>query len=95
MKNIFLLIPIAFAVLSCNNHQAPAPETIAPMTAKEPLKEKFKASDVDNKTDFVCGMPTTAAISDTVHYKGKVYGFCSEGCKDDFKKDPSQYLSKK
>ncbi len=43
---------------------------------------------VDNKKDPYCGMPVTAGITDTVHYKGKVYGFCSDECKQLFLKDP-------
>jgi YHS domain-containing protein len=43
---------------------------------------------VDNKKDPNCGMPVTAGIMDTVHYKGKVYGFCSDECRDAFLKNP-------
>ena len=41
---------------------------------------------VDNKKDPNCGMPVTAGIEDTVHYNGKVYGFCSDECKMHFLK---------
>ena len=43
---------------------------------------------VDNKKDPSCGMPVTSIIEDTVHYNGKVYGFCSDECKQIFLKDP-------
>ena len=43
---------------------------------------------VDNKKDPNCGMPVTAGIKDTVHYNGKVYGFCSDECKQAFLKNP-------
>jgi YHS domain-containing protein len=49
---------------------------------------------VDNKKDFSCGMPLTAGIADTAHYKGKVYGFCSTECKEDFLKNAEAYLNK-
>jgi YHS domain-containing protein len=49
---------------------------------------KFTAAMVDNKKDPNCGMPVTAGIMDTVHYKGKVYGFCSDECRDAFLKNP-------
>ncbi|PVD53607.1 4-methyl-5(B-hydroxyethyl)-thiazole monophosphate biosynthesis protein [Terrimonas sp.] len=62
-------------------------------TALHPEKA-FKEMKFDNKKDFVCGMPISAGIADTVHYNGKVYGFCSTGCKDEFKKNPSAYVSK-
>jgi YHS domain-containing protein len=52
------------------------------------VKKKFTADMVDNKKDPSCGMPVTAGIEDTVHYNGKVYGFCSDECKQIFLKDP-------
>ena len=48
----------------------------------------------DNAKDFFCGMPLTTGITDTVHYNGKVYGFCSKGCKDGFMKDPASYVGR-
>ena len=63
-------------------------------TALHPEKV-FKAIKFDNKKDFICGMPLTAGVADTANYKGKVYGFCSVGCKDEFKKNPITYLDAK
>jgi YHS domain-containing protein len=40
-------------------------------------------------------MPASAGIADTAHYKGKVYGFCSKECKDEFEKAPLQYFTGK
>ena len=50
---------------------------------------------LDSKKDHVCGMPVSAGISDTAHFNAKVYGFCSKECKDEFVKEPLQYLSSK
>jgi len=50
---------------------------------------------VNNKRDFICGMPVTAGIADTAHYKGKVYGFCASECKAEFMKSPDSYTAKK
>ncbi len=55
----------------------------------------FKAIRFDNTKDFVCGMPLTAGVGDTAHYKGKVYGFCSKQCKQIFLDNPGKYLSTK
>ncbi len=44
--------------------------------------------------DPVCGMdvdPKTAAGKST--YQGKMYYFCSLGCKRDFDKDPQKYVT--
>ena len=32
-------------------------------------------------------MPVTAGVSDTLHFKNKVLGFCSTECKESFLKD--------
>jgi YHS domain-containing protein len=49
---------------------------------------------LDSKKDFVCGMPVSAGIADTAHFKGKVYGFCSKECKEEFVEKPFKYLPK-
>ena len=46
------------------------------------------------KSDPVCGMNLKQGeVADTALYQGKVYGFCGTGCKDEFVKAPSQYLT--
>jgi len=37
-------------------------------------------------------MKTAEYLKDTAVYKGQVYGFCSSHCKDEFKKQPENYL---
>jgi YHS domain-containing protein len=93
MKNIFLpvlLFSSCLTILACHESEKPV-ETGAPMTKTDstsPAKPKFTTAMVDNKKDPSCGMPVTAGIEDTVHYNGKVYGFCSEECKQAFLKNP-------
>ncbi len=44
--------------------------------------------------DPVCRMevdPEQAAAK--TKYKGKVYHFCAQGCKEDFEKDPEKYTN--
>jgi YHS domain-containing protein len=53
----------------------------------------FEHMLVDNKKDPSCGMPVTAGISDTSHYKNKVLGFCSKECKDEFLKNPDANIA--
>jgi putative intracellular protease/amidase/YHS domain-containing protein len=55
-------------------------------------EKAYKNMKFDNKKDFICNMPITAGVADTAQFKGKVYGFCSTGCKDEFKKNPASYL---
>ena len=53
----------------------------------------FEHMLVDNKKDPACGMPVSAGISDTAHYKGKVLGFCSKECKSTFEKNPETLIA--
>lgn len=97
-KNTFLfhfLLICTLAISAC--HQNPkseesddsgTPATDTMMVKNEVAKPKFTAAMVDNKKDPNCGMPVTAGIADTIHYKGKVYGFCSDECRDAFLKNP-------
>jgi len=43
--------------------------------------------------DFVCGMEIDEKESGgSFDYKGKTYHFCSEECRDEFKKSPENFL---
>lgn len=89
--NIYLFLSwlLAFSgiLFSCNHK--PNPETTSvPIQKSDLVQKKFTISMVDNKKDPSCGMPLTAGIEDTVHFNGKVYGFCSDECKQIFLKDP-------
>ncbi len=56
--------------------------------------KKTVISLVDYKKDPACGMPLTAGLEDTTRYKGKLYGFCSKECKEEFLKNPDGYAAK-
>jgi YHS domain-containing protein len=90
-----LLITTAI-IASCNNQKAPeqpATDTTAQAATMESSTPSFPVSMVNNKKDPTCGMPVTAGISDTAHYKDKVIGFCSTECKDEFKKAPDANIA--
>lgn len=98
MKKLFLVLVIMFS-LQCCNHKTQA-DTITEKSMvidSSNLLEKnpYKDFVFDAKKDLVCGMPTSAGISDTLHYKDKMYGFCSKECKEEFVKKPSAYLTSK
>ena len=83
----FLVGASAIFLPSCNEK----PQTVvspAIIKQNDSSEKKFTVAMVDNKKDPNCGMPVTAGIEDTVHYNGKVYGFCSEQCKAAFLKNP-------
>lgn len=84
-----ILIPVIF---SCKeNHKE-----IEVKVADEHSTHATKKLDVEvvNVIDPVCEMETATHLSDTIHYAGKVYGFCSESCKNEFAKNPENYLDK-
>lgn len=58
-------------------------------------ENKYPGIEFASKKDLACGMPLSAGLEDTAHYKGKIYGFCSAECKENFLKDPQKYLAKK
>ncbi|MBS1729669.1 MAG: exo-alpha-sialidase [Bacteroidetes bacterium] len=42
-----------------------------------------------NKKDPVCGMHVDSNVEDTIHFNGKIIGFCSKHCKDKFLSAPA------
>jgi YHS domain-containing protein len=86
------------AVISCQSSpsgQASAAQDAAKAadSALAARKAALKMLAFDYKKDPSCGMPLTAGVEDTLHYKGKLYGFCSKECKDAFLKDPASYVA--
>ena len=95
MKNILFAVIFfgGIIITSCNNQpkEDKSTEAIAATTTDTVIK--FTAAMVDNKRDPSCGMPVAAGIEDTVHYKGKILGFCSQDCKNDFLKNPEKGIT--
>ena len=89
------LIVLSIVIASCNNTETPKQEVTdtTAQTNMEAAATSFPVSMVNNKKDPTCGMPVTAGISDTAHYKDKVIGFCSSGCKDEFKLAPEANIA--
>jgi len=52
----------------------------------------MKGVSVVNEDDPVCHMKTAEFLKDTAVYHHKVYGFCSDHCKSEFKKNPASYV---
>ena len=89
------LIVLTVVFVSCNNAEAPKQEVVDTTAASnmEAAATSCPVSMVNNKKDPTCEMPVTAGISDTAHYKDKVIGFCSAGCKDEFKLAPEANIA--
>lgn len=56
------------------------------------FKKTKDAAENKPLKDPVCGMRASDNI--TLEYKGRVYGFCSDHCKQQFEKDPERYIAK-
>ena len=97
-KNLLFLsslFAISLFVISCQTPGTKTEKPAADTTAmeKDSALNVFEHLLVDNKKDPACGMPTTAGIHDTTHYKEKVLGFCSKECKEAFQKNPDVLIA--
>jgi YHS domain-containing protein len=95
MKKFLAIAIVITAMASCNNHKPADTKTESSDSSVKVVKAKYTLNMVDNKIDLSCGMPLTAGIEDTCHYNGKVYGFCSKECKDEFVKNPAAAVKEK
>ncbi|MCP9749981.1 hypothetical protein [Ferruginibacter sp. HRS2-29] len=92
---------LVFALLcftACNNNakEAAISKSVDTSMARKPAAEDlYKNVVFDDKYDLICGMPVTAGVSDTAHYRNKIYGFCSPECKAEFIKSPLAALNSK
>lgn len=74
---------------SCNPNESKT------STAPAPAQDKIAVtlSQLTTKKDLVCDMELTDdAIADTALVKGKIYGFCNVGCKQEFLQNKAKYL---
>lgn len=87
-----LLFSLAIVLWNaCKNNTNPQPAT--------PEKSATTAASTETlpwagDKDFVCGMHIDQTVEDTVHFGGKVYGFCSPSCKESFQAEPAKYVGK-
>lgn len=101
-KPAFILGIVSFLFAACASTETDSAASLEPVKHGSTMQvqtvdstSKFTAEMVSNKRDYICGMPVTAGIADTAHYKGKVYGFCATECKEEFLKSPEAYTAKK
>lgn len=94
MKKMTIAFALFGLLVSCNNSpKENEGSQHSGMHGNEAAAPQYSHEMVVNKKDFICGMPTTAGISDTCHIENKAYGFCSAECMAEFKKEPSKYLT--
>jgi len=84
----------ALLAVSCNNQPKPE-QKVAPAMEGNNVPDggiKIDPALLVSAIDPVCGMSVQESVADTATYDGKLYGFCSEGCKDDFLLEPGKYV---
>ncbi len=90
-SHILFFCLIGLAVSSCDRLTKGETKSTAPAPKKT---IDIPIASLAIKADPVCGMGLKAGeIGDTAIYEDKVYGFCGTGCKDEFVKAPTQYLT--
>jgi YHS domain-containing protein len=93
MKKIVYILMALLILSSCKKEEV---KKEVKETSFEKPKNPLNDLKYENKIDFYCQMDIEKfGVSDTVTYKGKLYGFCSKMCKDEFIKMPEKYLAKK
>ncbi len=87
MKRLIIGLSFVLSLAACSE-QKPASDKVS----TEPTAASTAQVKLANEKDPSCGMAISPDAKDTAHYKGKVYGFCSESCKNEFVKDPAAYV---
>lgn len=91
---LILISALCLSLTACSTETAKdsSTESTTTETSATPVADK---PAIANTVDPVCGMPIAAADATAyTDHEGKKLGFCSEGCADEFKKDPAQYAAK-
>lgn len=83
MKIIISLAGIMVAGIACNSEGSQHAD-IKSASVDTVVKKDFSNVVFASQRDTTCRMPLRAGIEDTLHFDGKIYGFCSKGCKDAF-----------
>ena len=82
-KSIFAIV-VGLSLSACSN---PQPENAAvPDKVSMEQESSFKLAEgvLVSTNDTVCGMSVGNEPNDTVTVDGKLFGFCSTGCKESF-----------
>ena len=82
-KSIFAIV-VGLSLSACSN---PQPENAAvpdKVSMEQESSIKLAEGVLVSTNDTVCGMSVGNEPNDTVTVNGKLFGFCSTGCKESF-----------
>ncbi|CAN5408483.1 hypothetical protein BH11BAC2_BH11BAC2_26300 [soil metagenome] len=82
IKILLCFVFLAFA--SCAGSSQPEQRNVPTNMIKPAKTIAIDLALLASDRDLVCGMNIKNAIADTATVDGKLYGFCSEGCRKDF-----------
>lgn len=85
---------LLLALLAFNNFSAGKKQHKSQTGACTEMNNDGRMAPDTMRKDPICGMMADDTKKDTVHYKNKVYAFCSKHCKTEFVKNPEANLPK-
>lgn len=93
MRYLIILLAVLALLLSCQKKQSE--KATQEQSQQQVIEAKYHLADLASNVCPGCGMvfKTDADIADTLHYNGKIYGFCGPKCVDAFKADPEKTLA--
>lgn len=93
-KYASLILCLGLTIISCDKKENTKNNDFeVKHISHEEMKSATKLDvTVVNDKDPICGMDTKEHLSDTITYKGNVYGFCSTMCKEEFLKNPEKHI---
>lgn len=86
---LFLCCNALVLLIACSNNKKNPEQLSVPEKVMMSNEVSIVLSEgmLFSHTDTVCGMDIGNEPADTLTYKGKLFGFCSSGCKDAFIKE--------
>lgn len=82
---------IYYTIKSISSINTPIQRSTANVATAENDLSRIKLA---SSKDLVCGMALSMSPGDTMQFKGRVYGFCSDICKSAFMRDPESFAGK-
>ena len=93
MRRVLISFILVIILVSCSNNSPSenmpmdrsTKSTYSTAASRHGAANSFKLSSIHLAVDIdtTCGMPLSAGITDTMSHQGKIYGFCSPGCKQE------------
>ena len=87
MKKTIFVLAVCFSAIACSNSQPEHAEVPDKVAMKEESGIRLAEGVLVSTNDTICGMSVGTEPNDTLTFDGKLFGFCSTGCKESFLAD--------